>query len=86
MAALRGDFRAALALHPLIFVVGPIIVSYAVLVAIDAFRPLGWFRSRIAERWMSRVTVGLAFLLFTLWVARFAGAFGGPVPTEPWFW
>ena len=86
MAVLRGDLSAAAAFHPLVFVVGPAVIGYASLVLIDAFRPLAWFRTPSAERWTSGVALCLAILLFAVWVARFAGAFGGPVATDPWFW
>ncbi len=86
LAVVRGDFATALAFHPLVFVVGPAAVGYLCLAAVDVLWPLRWFRSASAARWGSRLALALALLLFVVWVARFVGAWGGPVPTRPWFW
>ena len=98
LAALRGDFAHALALHPLIFWVGPIYVL------VVGGMLLGWVRgssapapvaadgaagpphARAQRVLLSRVVSVLAALtialLLAVWLARFAGWFGGPVPVE----
>ena len=85
LALLRGRVSQAWAYHPLIFVVGPAVALYITLLATDAFWPLAWFRASSTQRWISRSGLVLAILLFGVWAARFAGAFGGPAATNPWF-
>ncbi len=77
---LSGDVRAALAFHPLVFVAAP---AFIALLGYGAYTALGGKSVRLGERGNRALTWGagvLAALLFGLWLARFAGYFGGPVP------
>lgn len=87
LALLRGDVARALALHPLV----PL-----VLLLLSAFAGSAWFgyvrTGRPALRWtasrsrLESVLEVAALLtcaaLIALWLARFVGAFGGPVPVR----
>jgi hypothetical protein len=86
LAALQGDLGAALSFHPLVFVVAPALGGYFLAFVLDLVRPLAWLRDRSAARWTSGVGILFAAVLCGVWMARFAGALGGPVPTDPWFW
>ena len=83
---LRGRVAQAWAYHPLIFVVGPAVALYLMVLTIDAFWPLAWFRTSSTQHRVSLAGLMLAILLFGVWIARFAGAFGGPVATDAGFW
>lgn len=72
---LAGDWRGALVLHPLAPIVSPLVVGglgyvavrYVVTGNTSVGRPFVW------------VAALLSAALFALWVARWLGAFGGPV-------
>jgi hypothetical protein len=72
LAAMRLDFGAALRWHPL---------SLALLAAIAVVSGAAFVASDGTWRRMVVVTTGAAgVLLIVVWVMRFAGWFGGPVP------
>jgi len=87
---LHGDLGGALSLHPLVVPMAPLYFGALALLAVDYVRgprqapSLGHARAR---PWLSTRTVTLlgALLLTSLvglWLARFVGFFGGPVPVE----
>jgi hypothetical protein len=87
LALLRGDVAGALHFHPLVFVLAPVFGFAIGLSLLDYVRggaasaPLGvvsWFSVRARYR----AACGLLALVLAVWVARFAGYFGGPVPVE----
>jgi Protein of unknown function (DUF2752) len=81
LAALAGDFHAAYHLHPLVFLVTPVIVIAFTYNAIEYVRRGQWFASeKLAGRWVNAAWITLGVLVVLLWIARFFGAFGGPVP------
>lgn len=81
LALLRGDVSAAVHMHPLVFIITPVVVltmakhAYTYVRGDDALthrrRPSGVENAA----W---IALGAAMIL--LWIARFLGAFGGPVP------
>ena len=76
--ALGGHFSAATAMHPLWFVVLPFL---AVVGAMQVRHQLkfGQLMPR-SPRWISFAGGIVIALLVGVWIARFFGAFGGPVP------
>jgi hypothetical protein len=85
VAMLHGDFASALRLHPLSPVLVPLFGGALALVLFDYVR--GPERPRAVPAWWTSraATAGFSVLLALLlgvWVARFAGYFGGPVPVE----
>ena len=83
LAALKGDFHAALHFHPLVFVATP--MYFGVIGSIA----WGYVRGGIAKlpsTWFSKLLTVVALATFVLligvWLARFAGAFGGPVAVK----
>lgn len=84
-ALLRGDLRAAFGFHPLAFVLAPLFAGALLHALFDYVRgPVaGAARSSF---WTTRAGFGIACVLFVLvlgvWLARFAGYFGGPVWVE----
>lgn len=79
LALLRGDFRAAVSLHPLVLVV-PLAVVVALALGFADRSPSETPRTGRLRK------VGLVFLFAVsllalgLWILRFFGYFGGPVP------
>ncbi len=81
LAALHGHFSEAFHLHPLVFFATPIYLGVIGSLAWGYVR--GGRHTPPSKRW-GKIVTGLAIALFvslfTVWVARFFGAFGGPVP------
>jgi hypothetical protein len=63
-------------LHPLAPVVCPLVVGFFVYQAVVYVR---WGRVRALPSWGTAAGLVLWALLVAVWVARFFGAFGGPV-------
>ena len=82
LAAAQGNIAKAFALHPLFWLISPLMIGLLLAAA------LGYIRGRSALPFLARVSpktitiAGVAFsaLAFGVWIARFYGAFGGPVP------
>ncbi len=88
-ALLRGDFRAALALHPLSPVLVPVVAAalgrllFRYVVGPPA--PGASLRLRLGARSVDALFALLALALVGVWVARFLGGLGGPVQvTSRW--
>lgn len=85
LALLHGNLLGALRFHPLAPLLAPL---YFGLIAAAA---LGYvagperrlFRLRLSARWVTPAAWALFVLVFGVWLARFFGAFGGPVPVHP---
>lgn len=81
LALLRGDVSSAAHMHPLVFVITPVVVltiayhAYTYVRGGDVFAPRR--RPTLIEN-AAWIALGAAMIL--LWIARFFGAFGGPVP------
>jgi len=93
LALLRGDLHAALHFHPLVFILTPLFVGFMLAAMLEFLRgpvaaPLETAsaprRVRIRFALPPRVTTAGAALLLAvtlaIWLLRFAGYFGGPVP------
>jgi len=84
LALLHGDLRGALHLHPLVLLLTPLVVSLVVATAWDLLRRPQQ-KPRAAAlfgngRVVSIAAAGLLVLTLSVWLARFAGYLGGPVP------
>jgi hypothetical protein len=81
LALLHGHLGDALRFHPLVPVVSPLV---ALVLAWNAFSYVRDGRWSAAEgwrgRWITRVAATLGVMTLAVWVARFLGALGGPVP------
>jgi hypothetical protein len=85
VAMLRGEMGAALHLHPLAPILVPLFGGAVALALIDYVR--GPTRRRVMPAWWTSRAATFAFsgllaVLVGVWLARFAGYFGGPVPVE----
>jgi hypothetical protein len=84
LALLHGDVRGALHFHPLVLLLTPLVVLIAGTSAWNLLRAPGSPARRQAAFSNGRNVTVLATVLLALtlsvWLARFAGYFGGPVP------
>ena len=77
--AVRGDVAGATRLHPLVWIVVPFVGAWLAIELAGFVRTGAWGASaRVRHGTTALVTI--ASLLFALWIARFCGALGGPVP------
>jgi hypothetical protein len=87
LALLAGDFSRALVLHPLappVLLLLGVFAGGAWLGYVRTGRAIPpWIRSSPRfTRWLDRASLLACAALIALWLARFAGAFGGPVPVH----
>jgi heme O synthase-like polyprenyltransferase len=80
LAALSLDFGRAAALHPLVFVVLPLLGAWASFAAYGYVKTGRAIPSPRAARVFAYAFPALFALLVLVWVARFFGWFGGPAP------
>jgi hypothetical protein len=84
LALLHGDVHAALHLHPLVWLLTPLFVGFMGVALWGLLRDPSAPLTPSRIRWHGRTTTALAsvvlVLTFSVWLARFAGYFGGPVP------
>ncbi len=81
LAALGGDIHAAFHMHPLVFVVTPVIALTFGYNALQYVRRGQWFASeKLKGPWVNAAWIVLGVAMIALWISRFFGAFGGPVP------
>jgi hypothetical protein len=83
LALLHGDVRSALRFHPLVLLVAPLVAVLASAAAFELLRgprrpPKPWLR--LKARTVSAAAAALFVLTLGVWLARFAGYLGGPVP------
>jgi hypothetical protein len=84
LALLHGDLERALKFHPLVWLLGPLFIGFVSVSVFELVRTPPAQRRAPIVRWSARgVSVVATFLLVVsvgVWLARFAGYFGGPVP------
>jgi len=75
--ALQGDLHGAIHMHPLAIPAALLMIPTAILtlrgILVTGMAPP-------LPRWLKLVWYGFVGALIALWLARFAGMFGGPVP------
>lgn len=78
---LHGHLAEAVRLHPLAPVVSPLVIALVAYGLVHFVRHGRWpAQSGRAGSWVAAVGIALWALLLGVWLARFHGAFGGPVP------
>jgi hypothetical protein len=76
--ALHGDVAGATRMHPLMWLAVPVTLVFVGAELVGYARARAWGGSRRIP-FSNVLMIGTAMLLFALWIARFAGYFGGPV-------
>ncbi|MCU0690133.1 MAG: DUF2752 domain-containing protein [Polyangiaceae bacterium] len=80
LAALHGNLAESLRLHPLAIILVPLLTVYACAHAISYIRHgVSRVDQVFTGKWIDRLIVMLLVAMLGVWVARFFGAFGGPV-------
>jgi hypothetical protein len=79
-SALHGDFAHATAMHPLWWLVVPFVGAAFTIEMVGYLRTGRWGASARVPR-SGAILVAVCAIVFAVWIARFFGAFGGPVPT-----
>ena len=74
-----GDAAGATAMHPLVWLVGPLLAAYLV-VEVGGYLRTGLWGTAGRVPYARAVLYGTVALLVIVWLARFLGAFGGPAP------
>jgi hypothetical protein len=82
LAAFHGHFADAFHLHPLFLFVTPLYLGVIGSLGWTYIRGSGYAPSRRKDKLITALALTAFVLLFGVWVARFYGAFGGPVPVE----
>lgn len=76
--------RGALRLHPLVLLIAPLFVAFVGSAALELAGVSVRLRGKPLIAWNGRIAMAAALFLFALtlgvWLARFAGYLGGPVP------
>jgi hypothetical protein len=81
LALLHGHVADAYHLHPMVFVMAPLVGVGFLINAVSYLRHGRWSASEaLSGRLVTAGAIALGVVMLTLWVARFFGAFGGPVP------
>jgi hypothetical protein len=80
LALLHGHVREAVGIHPLAPLVSPLLAGFLAYGAVVYVREGRWpANGGRAAGWVAGAGVVLWALLLGVWLARFWGAFGGPV-------
>lgn len=77
--ALHGDFAGATLMHPLVWLVVPLLAA-ALAVEVVGYVRTGEWGAAGNVRGATLAMIATSVLLFVVWIARFFGALGGPVP------
>ncbi|NUQ79317.1 MAG: DUF2752 domain-containing protein [Polyangiaceae bacterium] len=81
LALLHGHFHEALRFHPLAVVVSPVVAGAFSYNAFTYIMQGRWSAAEAAQgRWITRFAIVIGAAMIGVWIARFFGAFGGPVP------
>jgi hypothetical protein len=80
LAALHGEFAQSFHYHPLGLVLSPLVLIYLGAHGISYVRHgVSRVDEVVAGRWIDRILLVLLVAMLGVWIARFFGAFGGPV-------
>jgi hypothetical protein len=80
LAMAHGHLDEALRYHPLAPIMSPVVLVAFAINGVSYVAKGRWTASETAQgRWITRAAFVLAVAMMVLWVARFFGAFGGPV-------
>ncbi len=77
--ALHGDVAGATRMHPLVWIVVPFVAAW-VAIELGGFVRTGAWGASARVKHGTTALVAIAAVVFAVWIARFLGAFGGPVP------
>lgn len=81
LALVTGHLHEAIGLHPLVIPIAPLAAFFVLQGAYNYVRHGRFGSTRPApRRWVTLASILLGAAMTAVWIARFFGAFGGPVP------
>jgi hypothetical protein len=81
LALLHGHLHESLRYHPLAVVVSPVVVGAFSYNAFTYIMQGRWSAAEAAQgRWITLFAIVVGTAMIGIWIARFFGALGGPVP------
>jgi hypothetical protein len=81
LALLHGHLHEAMRFHPLAVVVSPVILGAFSYNAFSYVTQGRWTAAEASQgRWVTLFAIVVGTAMLGVWIARFFGAFGGPVP------
>jgi RsiW-degrading membrane proteinase PrsW (M82 family) len=81
LALLHGNLGEALHFHPLSIIISPLVIGFTVYKSsLYILKGRWWEVDKRRGVWSTRASTALVILTITVWVLRFFGLFGGPVP------
>ncbi|HLV22271.1 MAG TPA: DUF2752 domain-containing protein [Polyangiaceae bacterium] len=84
LALARGHFGEALHLHPLVPLLAPLYLGLLVYGCRSFLAQAPRAADAVLDRRLTWLAGGSLVLLLLVWIARFFGYFGGPVPVQTW--
>jgi hypothetical protein len=79
-ALLHGHLGESLSFHPLAIVISPLLVAYVTYNSVSYVITGRWSSPGRIDRVTTKGSMALIVIMLAVWLARFFGAFGGPVP------
>lgn len=81
LALLRGDLGEAIHFHPLSIIISPLVIGFVAYKSwLYIVKGRWWETDKRRGLWSTRASTALVVITIAVWVARFFGFFGGPVP------
>lgn len=81
LALLHGHVLEALQFHPLSLLISPLVILFVAYKSwLYVVKGRWWETNQRRGQWGTRASTALVFLTIAVWIARFFGFLGGPVP------
>lgn len=81
LALAHGHIDEALHFHPLVMLISPLVILGFTYNAYGYITQGRWTAAeRLQGLWLTRFAIVVGIAMIGVWIARFLGAFGGPVP------
>jgi hypothetical protein len=83
LALLHGNVGDALQFHPLSIIISPLVIGFVVYKSwLYIVKGRWWQIDKRGGVWSTRASTALVIVTIAVWIARFFGLFGGPVPVS----
>lgn len=83
LALLHGNVGDALQFHPLSIIISPLVIGFVVYKSwLYIVKGRWWQIDKRSGVWSTRASTALVIVTIAVWILRFFGLFGGPVPVS----
>lgn len=83
LALLHGNMGEALQFHPLSILISPLVIGFIAYKSwLYLVKGRWWEIDKRRGIWSTRASTALVIVTIAVWIARFFGLFGGPVPVS----